>query len=94
MLTVITFIGFTAFVAFYAWFKLRRDNLDSSDGFFLGGRSLTGVVIAGSMLLTNISTEHLIGMNGLSYKNGFIIIGWEVTSALALVVTAVYFITK
>ena len=94
MLTVITFIGFTAFVAFYAWFKLRRDNLDSSDGFFLGGRSLTGVVIAGSMLLTNISTEHLIGMNGLSYKNGFIIIGWEVTSALALVVTAVYFIPK
>jgi len=94
MLTVLTFIGFTAFVAFYAWYKLRKDSLDSSDGFFLGGRSLTGVVIAGSMLLTNISTEHLIGMNGSSYKNGFIIIGWEVTSALALVVTAVYFIPK
>ncbi len=94
MLTVLTFIGFTAFVAFYAWYKLRKDNLDSSDGYFLGGRSLTGVVIAGSMLLTNISTEHLIGMNGSSYKNGFIIIGWEVTSALALVVTAVYFIPK
>lgn len=94
MLTVLTFIGFTAFVAFYAWYKLRKDSLDSSDGYFLGGRSLTGVVIAGSMLLTNISTEHLIGMNGSSYKNGFIIIGWEVTSALALVVTAVYFIPK
>ncbi len=94
MLTVITFIGFTAFVAFYAWFKLRKDNLDSSDGYFLGGRSLTGIVIAGSMFLTNISTEHLIGMNGSSYKNGFIIIGWEVTSALALVVAALYFIPK
>ncbi|TKG93894.1 solute:sodium symporter family transporter [Puteibacter caeruleilacunae] len=94
MLTVITFVGFTAFVAFYAWFKLRKEKLDSSDGYFLGGRSLTGVVIAGSMLLTNISTEHLIGMNGSSYKNGFIIIGWEVTSALALVVAAIYFIPK
>lgn len=94
MLTVITFIGFTAFVAFYAWFKLRKDNLESSDGYFLGGRSLTGIVIAGSMFLTNISTEHLIGMNGSSYKNGFIIIGWEVTSALALVVAALYFIPK
>jgi len=81
-------------VAFYAWFKLRKEKLDTSEGYFLGGRSLTGVVIAGSMLLTNISTEHLIGMNGSSYKNGFIIIGWEVTSALALVVAAMYFIPK
>ncbi|HKJ44014.1 MAG TPA: solute:sodium symporter family transporter [Sunxiuqinia sp.] len=94
MLTVITFIGFTAFVAFYAWYKLRKEKMDSSDGYFLGGRSLTGVIIAGSMLLTNISTEHLIGMNGSSYKNGFIVISWEVTSALALVVAALYFIPK
>ncbi|MCK4922693.1 MAG: solute:sodium symporter family transporter, partial [Bacteroidales bacterium] len=70
------------------------DKMNTSDDFFLGGRSLTGIVIAGSMLLTNISTEHLIGMNGSSYKNGFIIIGWEVTSALALVVAALYFIPK
>ena len=94
MLTVVTFVGFTAFVAFYAWFKLRKDKMETSDDYFLGGRSLTGVIIAGSMLLTNISTEHLIGMNGSSYKNGFIIIGWEVTSALALVVAALYFIPK
>lgn len=94
MLTLLTFLGFTAFVAFFAWFKLRKEKLNSSEGFFLGGRSLTGVVIAGSMLLTNISTEHLIGMNGSSYKNGFIVIGWEVTSAIALVVAAVLFIPR
>lgn len=94
MYTAITFIAFTAFVALYSWYKLRKEKLDSKDGYFLGGRSLTGVVIAGSMLLTNISTEHLIGMNGSSYKNGFIIIAWEVTSALALVVAAIYFVPK
>ncbi|MFI0430605.1 solute:sodium symporter family transporter [Mariniflexile sp. HMF6888] len=94
MYTVITFVAFTAFVAFYSWYKLRKEKLNSQDGYFLGGRSLTGVVIAGSMLLTNISTEHLIGMNGSSYKNGFIIIAWEVTSALALVAAAIYFIPK
>ena len=94
MYTTLTFIGFIAFVAFYSWYKLRKEKLNSKDGYFLGGRSLTGVVIAGSMLLTNISTEHLIGMNGSSYKNGFIIIAWEVTSALALVVAAIYFVPK
>ncbi len=94
MYTALTFIGFIAFVAIYSWYKLKNEKLDSQDGYFLGGRSLTGVVIAGSMLLTNISTEHLIGMNGSSYKNGFIIIAWEVTSALALVAAAIYFVPK
>lgn len=90
----LSFLVFTVFVAAYATWRLRRDKLSTQDGYFLGGRSLTGVVIAGSMLLTNISTEHLIGMNGSAYKNGAIIIAWEVTSAIALVIGAVYFIPK
>ena len=94
MLTVLSFIGFTLFVALYSWYRMRKDQMNSSDDYFLGGRSLSGIVIAASMLMTNISTEHLIGMNGSSYKNGFIIIAWEVTSALALVVAALYFIPK
>ena len=94
MLTVTTFVGFTVFVALYSWYRMRKDKMNSSDDYFLGGRSLSGIVIAASMLMTNISTEHLIGMNGSSYKNGFIIIAWEVTSALALVVAALYFIPK
>jgi len=92
MQILLSFLGFTAFVALFSWYKLRKEPLSSRDGFFLGGRSLTGFVIAGSMLLTNISTEHLIGLNGSAYKNGFIIIAWEVTSALALIVAAVYFV--
>ena len=92
MLLIETFIAYTLFVAFYSWYKIRNEKFDSQDSYFLGGRSLTGAVIAGSMLLTNISTEHLIGMNGSSYKNGFIIIGWEVTSALALVAAAIFFV--
>ncbi|SDK02774.1 solute:Na+ symporter, SSS family [Catalinimonas alkaloidigena] len=94
LLAFASFVGFTALVAFFSWYKLRKDALDSSEGYFLGGRSLTGVIIAGSMLLTNISTEHLIGLNGSSYKNGMIVIAWEVTSALALVAAALYFVPK
>lgn len=92
MLTFTTFVGFTLFVAFLSWFKLRKDNIGTRDGYFLGGRSLTGIIIAGSMIMTNISTEHLIGMNGSAYKNGMIIIAWEVTSAIALVIAALYFL--
>ena len=90
----ITFLAFTSFVAIYATWQIRKDQLNTKDGYFLGGRSLTGVVIAGSLLLTNISTEHLVGMNGSAYKNGAIIIAWEVTSALALVAAALYFVPR
>ncbi|WKX77085.1 solute:sodium symporter family transporter [Zobellia laminariae] len=90
-MALLTFLLFTGFVAFYATYKLRRDKLNTKDGYFLGGRSLTGIVIAGSLLLTNISTEHLVGMNGSAYRNGAIIVAWEVTSALALVIAALYF---
>src|SRR5690606_2000490 len=91
---IASFVLFTGGVALITWLSLRKSNLSSSDGYFLGGRSLTGSVIAGSMLLTNISSEHLIGMNGNSYVNGFIIIAWEVTSSLALVVAAIFFVPK
>ncbi|HKK76165.1 MAG TPA: solute:sodium symporter family transporter [Saprospiraceae bacterium] len=94
MIQFFSFLAFTLFVAAYATWRLRKDKLNTQDGYFLGGRSLTGVVIAGSMLLTNISTEHLIGMNGSSYKNGAIIVAWEVTSALALIAAALYFVPR
>ncbi|MCC5927792.1 MAG: solute:sodium symporter family transporter [Cyclobacteriaceae bacterium] len=93
-ITLSTFLGFTLFVALFSWYKTRKSALNTQDGYFLGGRSLTGMVIAGSMIMTNISTEHLVGMNGSSYKNGFVIIGWEVTSALALIAAAVFFVPK
>ncbi|RTE55582.1 solute:sodium symporter family transporter [Arenibacter aquaticus] len=94
MIILTSFVLFTGGVAFFTWYSLRKTNLASTDGYFLGGRSLSGMVIAGSMLLTNISSEHLIGMNGNSYVNGFIVIAWEVTSSIALVIAAIFFVPK
>ena len=48
----LTFIGFTALVAIISYYKTRGTEESSSDGYFLGGRSLTAGVIAGSLLLT------------------------------------------
>jgi len=91
IIQLISFLTFTLLVAGYATYRLKGHNLSTQDGFFLAGRSLTGMVIAGSLLLTNISTEHLIGMNGSAYKNGAIIISYEISSAIALVVAALFF---
>jgi|GluameStandDraft_1065615.scaffolds.fasta_scaffold21498_1 SSS family solute:Na+ symporter len=86
--TAITFVAFTAFVAIVSWWKTKGDNLDTQDGYYLGGRSLTGPVIAGSLLMTNLSAEQLVGNNGQAVRVGMSTMGWEVTSAVALVILA------
>jgi SSS family solute:Na+ symporter len=40
-MTLISFLAFTLFAAFLTIMITRRDEKGSSDGFFLGGRSLT-----------------------------------------------------
>ncbi|MDA7610998.1 solute:sodium symporter family transporter [Akkermansiaceae bacterium] len=94
MLTVISFILFTAFAAILTWRITRKDENSSSEGFFLGGRSLTFPIIAGSLLLTNLSTEQMVGLNGSAFKNGFSVMAWEVVSVIALVLMAVFFLPK
>ena len=92
--TAITFVAFTALVALISWWKTRGDNLDTQDGYYLGGRSLTGPVIAGSLLMTNLSAEQLVGNNGQAVRVGMSTMGWEVTSAIALVILAFVLMPK
>jgi SSS family solute:Na+ symporter len=91
---IITFLGFTILVAVIAYLKTRNTDEDSSDGYFLGGRSLTGVVIAGSLLLTNLSTEQIVGLNGAAFKEGILVMAWETLAAIAMVVTAVFLLPR
>ena len=91
---IITFLGFTILVAVIAYLKTRNTDESSSDGYFLGGRSLTGIVIAGSLLLTNLSTEQIVGLNGAAFKEGILVMAWETLAALAMVVTAVFLLPR
>lgn len=95
MFAFISFIAFTAFVAGYAYYKTRNAHLtESAEGYFLGGRSLTGIYIGSSMLLMNLSTEHLVGLNGLSFRTGFIVMAWEVMAAMTIVLFAIFFLPR
>lgn len=94
MLALTTFLGFTALVAVIAYWKTKDDHMDSSDAYFLGGRSLTAWVIAGSLMLTNLSTEHLVGLNADAFNHTIAVMAWETTAALAMVVTALYFLPR
>lgn len=91
---IISFAAFTLLVAVIAWWSTRQTDEKSSDGYFLAGRSLTGPVIAGSLLLTNLSTEQIVGMNGVSFRDGLPIMAYEVVAAIAMVFTAFVLLPK
>lgn len=93
-MTLLSFLGFTLFAAFLTYLITHRDEKGSSDGFFLGGRSLTFPVIAGSLLLTNLSTEQMVGLNGAAFKDGLCVMAWEVVAVIALVLMALFFLPR
>ncbi|MEP5937573.1 MAG: solute:sodium symporter family transporter [Erythrobacter sp.] len=82
-----------ALVAVISWWMSRGSTSDS-DGYFLAGRNLGGVFIAGSLLLTNLSAEQLIGLNGSAYGYNLSSMAWEVTAAVATIAMALIFLPK
>ena len=80
-------IGFMALVAWISYVKTRGQT-GTRAGYFLAGRGLTGVFIAGSLLLTNLSAEQLIGLNGSAYAFNLSSMAWEVTAVFAMVIMA------
>lgn len=91
---ILTFLGFTLLVAVISYVATRKTNENSSDGYFLGGRSLTAGVIAGSLLLTNLSTEQIVGLNGSAYQSGLSVMVWETLAAIAMIVTAMFLLPR
>lgn len=94
VLTLVSFVFFTALVGVLTWWITRRDDHASSTGFFLGGRSLTFPFIAGSLLLTNLSTEQLVGLNGAAFTDGLSVMAWEVVATVGLVTMAWFFLPR
>jgi len=93
-LSVVSFLGFTLLVAFIAWYATRKTDENSADGYYLGGRSLGYVTIAGSLLLTNLSAEQIVGLNGQSFAQGVLVMAWETLAAISMIVTAIYLLPK
>lgn len=84
---------FMAAVA-YVSYRASRNEVQTSDGYFLAGRNLGGLFIAGSLLLTNLSAEQLIGLNGSAYGHNMSSMAWEVTAAISTIAMAMIFLPK
>ncbi len=94
MLAILSFAGFTILVAVIAWYSTRNTDESTADGYYLGGRSLGALTIAGSLLLTNLSAEQIVGLNGQAFTEGVLVMAWETLAAIAMLFTALFLLPK
>lgn len=67
-LQILSFVGFTLLVAVITWWKVRKTDTGSQQGYFLAGRSLKAPVIAASLMLTNLSWNNWSAFPGRPTK--------------------------
>lgn len=93
---LLTFGSCVFFMAVVAWisYQKTKGEVNTKEGYFLAGRGLTGVFIAGSMLLTNLSAEQLIGLNGSAFGYNMSSMAWEVTAAVSTICMALIFLPR
>ena len=96
-ISIISFIVATGAVAFFT-VRIVRGMIKSDNAteeYFTGGRALAWPVVAGSLLLTNLSTEQLVGLNGAVFGDKALVgIAWEALAAFAMIATALIFLPK
>ena len=93
-----TFLDTTLFVVFIALvigislYASRKE--DNSEDYFLAGRRLTWWLIGISLIASNISSEHFVGMSGQGFSLGLAIASYEWMAALALVVVGLVLLPR
>lgn len=87
---LIYFIGISAY-GYYIYNKKRTTGQNAKE-FFLAEGALTWWAIGASLIASNISAEHFIGMSGSGYALGLAISTYEWMSAATLIIVAIFII--
>jgi len=90
---IVFFVYFIAISAYgYYIFHKKKSKTSSSKDFFLAEGSLTWWAIGASLIASNISAEHFIGMSGSGFALGLAISTYEWMAAATLIIVAVFLI--
>lgn len=88
MMIILSFLVCTLSVALISWYKTRSTNLNSVSGLFFGGKNNGYLVVAGSLVLTNLSANQFVGENESVFVNNMSVMAWGVTSVFAILLVS------
>jgi SSS family solute:Na+ symporter len=72
----------------YGLYKGKRE---SSEEYFLGGRSMTWPIVGISLFAANISSSTLVGLAGDAYKTNVHVFNYEWLAVIVLIIFAIFF---
>jgi SSS family solute:Na+ symporter len=90
---IVAFVGFLLLVIGVSLWASRKE--ETSEDYFLAGRGLSWWVIGLSLIASNISTEHFIGMAGQGFSEvGLAIASYEWIAAFTLILVALFLLPR
>ncbi|CAN5631448.1 sodium/sugar symporter [soil metagenome] len=90
---IVFFVYFIAVSCYgYYIYHKKKSSTASSRDFFLAEGSLTWWAIGASIIASNISAEHFIGMSGSGFALGLAISSYEWMAAAVLIIVAIFVI--
>jgi uncharacterized sodium:solute symporter family permease YidK len=88
---IVFFIYFVIVTAYGMYiYRSKKTAATSSNEYFLAEGSLTWWAIGASLIASNISAEHFIGMSGSGFAIGLAIASYEWMSAATLIIVAMF----
>jgi len=88
---IVFFIYFIIVFSYGYWvYRRKKSAVPSSRDFFLAEGSLTWWAIGASLIASNISAEHFIGMSGSGYALGLAISTYDWMAAATLIIVAIF----
>lgn len=94
MFTLLTTLATLALIILISAWMTRRVKNTSAREYFMASGKLGFGFIAGSMMLTNVSVDQLIGLNGDAYRHNLSAIAWEATAVIAIIALALFFLPR
>lgn len=86
----VAFFAFLLTVVGVSLYASRREKNETD--YFLAGRNLSWWLIGFSLIASNISSEHFVGMSGEGFSLGLAIASYEWMAAVTLVIVALFFL--
>ena len=83
ILYLVGIIGFALYIS-----RKKKGEKETTESYFLAGKSLPWWIIGGSLIASNISAEQFIGMSGDAFRFGLAIATYEFMAAATLILVA------
>ncbi|XP_076821876.1 sodium/myo-inositol cotransporter-like isoform X1 [Clavelina lepadiformis] len=89
---IVTVVVYFVLVVAVGLFAMCRSNRGTVNGYFLAGRSMLWLPVGASLFVSNIGSEHFIGLAGSGAAIGIAVGAWEVNALVVLQLLGFFFV--